>query len=101
MNKCTTLSTTSVDEFGNPKEKQKKTFFTLDSAIIHAKQMNARQDRTQKVVAYKCDTCFRYHVGRNGNIIKDKEKVKIQKSLQIPKVFKILGKIDLSLIPKK
>jgi len=98
MNKCTT---TSIDENGNIVEKKKKPFFTLDSAIVHAKLMNVRQDRVEKVVAYKCDTCFRYHVGRNGNIIKDKEKFKIQKSLEKPKMFKILGKIDLSTIPKK
>lgn len=98
MNKCTTIK---IGEDGIPFEKPKRAFFTLDSAIAHAKLMNTREDRIEKVVAYKCNTCFRYHVGRNGNTIKDKEKVKIQKSLEKPKTFKILGKIDLSTIPKK
>jgi hypothetical protein len=101
MNKCTTKTTVAVDENGNPKEKRKKAFFTLESAIVHAKEMNAREDRTEKVVAYKCSTCHRYHVGRNGNTIKDKEKDKIRKSLDKPKQFKVLGFIDLNNVRKK
>lgn len=98
MFKCTTISTTSVDENGNPKIKKKKAFFTLESAIQHAKQMNARDDRNEKVVAYKCKECHRYHVGRNGNKIKDKEKDKFKKSLEKPLRFKVLGYVDLSKI---
>lgn len=101
MFKCTTKTKVAVDEHGNPKEKPKKAFFTLESAIIHAKEMNAREDRTEKVVAYKCNTCHRYHVGRNGNTIKDKEKEKIRKSLDKPKTFKVLGFIDLNNVRKK
>jgi len=98
MYKC---KTNSVDDLGNHTEKQKKPFRTLDGAIAHAKIMNSLEERTEKVVAYKCKTCHKYHVGRNGNTIKDKDRVKIQKSLERPKSFKIVGKIDLSTIPKK
>jgi len=98
MFKCTTLTTTVLDENGNPKVKKKKAFFTLESAIQHAKLMNAREDRIEKVVAYKCKECHRYHVGRNGSTIKDKEKEKIKKSLEKPLRLKVLGYIDLNKI---
>ena len=96
MFKCTTLTTIALDENGNPKVKKKKTFFTLESAIQHAKLMNVREDRVKKVVAYKCKECHRYHVGRNGSTIKDKEKEKIKKSLEKPLRLKVLGYLDLS-----
>lgn len=98
MNKCTT---TKIDKEGNEVVKNKKQFVTLDSAIKHAKEMNIISTHTEKLVAYKCATCFRYHVGRNGNKIKDKERDKFKKDLEKPMRFKVLGKIDLSTIPKK
>lgn len=98
MNKCTTIK---IDDDGNEVIKNKKQFFTLDSAIRHAKEMNIKSDHTEKLVAYKCTTCFRYHVGRNGNTIKDKERDKFKKDLDKPMRFKVLGKIDLSTISKK
>ena len=36
-----------------------------DKAIEAAKNLNARGNADHKVVAYKCNTCFKYHVGRN------------------------------------
>jgi transposase-like protein len=47
-------------------------------------------DRKFKVVAYKCKSCHKFHVGRNGNTISDKEKEKWK-----PKGFTIIGKINL------
>lgn len=98
MNKCTT---TKIDKEGNEVVKNKLAFVTLDSAIKHAKEMNIKSTQIEKLVAYKCVTCFRYHVGRNGNIIKDKERDQFKKDLEKPMRFKVLGKIDLSMIPKK
>jgi hypothetical protein len=71
------------------------------------------------VVSYKCSVCYKYHIGRNGKEIKDKLKAKLQKEKPFTKTelnemrrrnnklafefatFKVVGKIDLTKIPKK
>ena len=89
MNKCTTIK---IDDDGNEVIKNKKQFFTLDSAIRHAKEINIKRDHTEKLVAYKCSYCHEYHIGRNGKRITPKEKEKYRKELGIE--LKIFGKID-------
>lgn len=98
MYKCTT---TKIDKEGNEVVKNKRQFVTLTSAIMHAKEMNCKKEHKEKVVSYKCTTCHRYHVGRNGSLITDKEREKFKKELEKPIRLKVLGKIDLSTIPKK
>lgn len=71
-------------------DKPKKPFDTLEQAIKHAKSVNSLPDRKFKVVAYKCKSCHKFHVGKNGNTISDKEKEKWK-----PKGFTIIGKINL------
>lgn len=56
-------------------------FDTLDDAISHAKYVNSKEHIIHKVVVYKCTICFKYHVGRNGNILKDKERNKFKKAI--------------------
>jgi len=87
---CTTKFVDRVN--GQLIDKPKRAFDTNEQAISHAKMVNALPDRKFKVVAYKCKTCFKFHVGRNGNNITDKEKDKWNK----PKGFTIVGKIDLN-----
>ena len=48
-----------------PIMKSKIKFDTLDQAISHAKKVNSKDYIINKVVAYKCNVCFKYHVGRN------------------------------------
>lgn len=91
---CDTLIKTDPD--GRKHFKPKRAYNTLDDAIAEAKKLNALSDHTQKLVSYKCTYCWKYHIGRNGKIITEKEKVKYQKEPQVS--FKILGKIDLSKI---
>lgn len=51
--------------------KDKVQYETLDDAISIAKKMNSKlQIGQKKVVGYKCDQCFKYHVGHNGGILK-------------------------------
>jgi hypothetical protein len=50
--------------------------FVFIGEIVYATSVNALPDRKFKVVAYKCKTCYKFHVGRNGNTITDKEKQK-------------------------
>lgn len=74
---CNTLE--RYDENGNPIYKLKKKFDTLDQAIAHAKIVNSNDHVIHKVVAYKCKVCYKYHVGRNGSILKDKQRDKYKK----------------------
>ncbi|MEK6828585.1 MAG: hypothetical protein AABY15_00465 [Nanoarchaeota archaeon] len=115
---CKTL--VRIEQDGTKVFKYKKKFETLDEAIEACKKLNSQPHRISKVVSYKCGSCCKYHVGRNGKQITDKYRNKLQNELHEPtpeeieekKVrirasdiehanFKIVGKIDLSKIPKK
>lgn len=88
----------------------KKQFDTLDKAIAVAKLENAKPEHIHKVVAYKCRICFKYHVGRNGKEITDKQRAKLQKEQTAKTTFnerkfkgavsnlKVVGYVDLSKI---
>lgn len=91
---CTTKYVDRVN--GQLIDKPKKAFDTLEQAISHCKVMNALPERKFKIVSYKCKSCHKFHVGRNGNEISAKEKIKLTK----PKGFTIVGKIDLNNIKK-
>lgn len=84
----------------------KRQFLTQEEAIKHCKYMNSLPDRQSKIAPYKCTTCYKFHVGRNGKQIKEKEKLnkKQLKEFLHPKDykpprfftgFKVVGKIDL------
>lgn len=62
--------------------KPKLKFDTLDLAIEYAKKVNSLDHIIHKVVAYKCTKCYKYHIGRNGKELKDKERIKFKKSNQ-------------------
>lgn len=91
---------------------KKKAYDTLDEAIIQAKIINVSPNVTEKNVPYKCTVCHKYHIGRNGKPITEKYRNKLKEEfkdmawqkkrerLENAK-FKIVGKIDLSKIPKK
>lgn len=61
-------------ENGLPIYKPKISFNTLDDAIKQAKRFNSNDHVIHKVVAYKCKVCFKYHLGRNGKELKDKDR---------------------------
>lgn len=71
---CTTLE--RYDEKMNPVYKPKRAFDTQDEAIEVAKFVNSQDHVIHKVVPYRCKTCKKYHLGRNGKILKDKERQK-------------------------
>jgi hypothetical protein len=62
-NVCTKLLYKQPD--GTEVRIPKHQFDTLDKAIEAAKNLNSRNNRTHKAVAYKCNSCFKYHVGSN------------------------------------
>lgn len=51
-------------------KKDKKKFGSLEDAIIEAKRINALKINIHKVVAYKCNFCFKYHIGKNKTLLK-------------------------------
>lgn len=96
-----------IDESGKWVVKAKRKYDTLELAIQAAKHYNAKPERITKVVAYKCNVCFKYHIGRNGKQLSEKERLKFQKQLGKDKKnkrheklvdVKIVGFIDLSKI---
>jgi predicted CXXCH cytochrome family protein len=76
---CQTLE--RYDENLNPVLKNKKKFDTLDLAIEQAKKINSKDHIIHKVVAYKCSKCHKYHIGRNGKKLKEKERTKFKNTL--------------------
>lgn len=75
-NECQTFS--HIDKDGNKVFKPKKTYHTLDEAIEVCKKLNANSKQISKLVSYKCRTCFKYHIGRNGKTIKEKYRNKLR-----------------------
>ena len=88
---CNTLVRT--DPNGIKVYKEKKPYNTLDEAILAAKKQNAKETTIEKLEAYKCTYCYKYHIGRNGKTVTDKERAKYRQELGIS--VKVLGKINL------
>jgi hypothetical protein len=106
------IKRTHCEKIVDGKVIKKKGYDSLDEAILQAKIINVHPTVTEKNVPYKCTVCHKYHVGRNGKPITEKYKKKLVREFQIMKAqkkieriknatFKIIGKIDLSKIPKK
>lgn len=72
--KCKTFD--RYDKDLNPIYRNKVTYDTQDEAIEVAKHMNSRDHAIHKVVPYYCDECHKYHLGKNGKILKEKDKIK-------------------------
>ena len=115
---CQTLVRTEED--GTKVLRDKKKFESLEDAVAECKKLNVQPHRISKLVSYKCKHCHQYHIGRNGKTIKDKYRDKLAKEIYEPTPeeieerkrrvraseienanFKVVGKIDLSKIPKK
>jgi hypothetical protein len=78
---CETIE--RYDENLNPILKPKIKYNTLDDAIDEAKYVNSKDYIINKVVAYKCSKCFKYHVGRNGKELTSKDRLKFKKSIKL------------------
>lgn len=61
-----------TDRDGGQTKQDKHKYDTLDEAIEAAKEINLSGRNIRKAVAYKCKTCFKYHVGRNNTLITPK-----------------------------
>jgi len=69
-------------EDGKPVYRAKKFYETQDEAIDVAKIINSQDHVIHKVVPYRCKFCNKYHLGRNGKILKDKERQKHKDQLK-------------------
>lgn len=65
----------------------KKTFDTENEAIETARFLNTKQNTTHKIVAYKCDTCGKWHVGNNGKRLFNDVRKKYQEKIKNMKLF--------------
>lgn len=64
-------------------EKEKRSYETNDDAIIAARKMNIREKTIHKLVAYKCPVCGKFHIGRNGKPIRDKDRERYKKNYEL------------------
>jgi hypothetical protein len=71
---CQTLE--RYDKNLQPVYKPKRAFDTQDEAIEVAKYVNSQDHVIHKVVPYRCKVCNKYHLGRNGKELKEKERQK-------------------------
>lgn len=60
-----------IDVNGVHHYKPKKKYLTLDDAIFAAKKVNTKEGLIHKFVAYKCNECFKYHIGKSKTLIKN------------------------------
>jgi len=101
---CDKIVDNKIGGFTKPKKK----FNTMDDAISVAKYENSKPRHTHKVIAYKCKFCHKFHIGRNGKLLKDKERDRLSKETSSKKILKdniwksgiknikVIGYIDLS-----
>ena len=73
---CETFSHIDTDTMGKVM-KPKKAFKTHDAAIKACKELNIRPHNIHKLVSYKCNVCFKYHIGRNGKELTEKYRNKL------------------------
>jgi hypothetical protein len=108
-NECQTIV---IDDDGNEVLKDKVQFKDKIDAMIKSKVVMLNKNVTDTLDVYKCGICNSYHIGRNGEKISDFDRKKYKhdlarlfkkRELERLKNFKpkIVGKIDLSTIPKR
>lgn len=61
-------------------EKEKIAYETDKEAIEKAREMNLRPQTIRKVVAYKCDTCHKWHIGRTSKCLTEKDREHYRKA---------------------
>lgn len=70
--KCTTFS--HIDEDGHIVEKNKICYDTDKEAIEVARRINLKEKTIHKMVAYKCDVCHLWHIGKSRRILTEKDR---------------------------
>lgn len=70
--KCTTFS--HFDEDGNIVEKNKICYDTDKEVIEADRRVNLKEKTIHKTVAYKCDVCHKWHIGKSKRILTEKDR---------------------------
>lgn len=109
---CQTIEKYNPD--GTRNLKYKRSYNTLDEAIMKCKELNSRSSQIRKLVSYKCNICHKYHIGRGKTLLTNEGGKRKNNGIiktDIPKVLyqlegtnttlKIIGKIDLGAVDKK
>jgi hypothetical protein len=71
----------------NGKFVAKKSFETELDAVTMARYLNSRENVIHKMVAYKCSKCDKWHIGSNGVLLSEEDKLKYKKKLEIEKHY--------------
>lgn len=72
---CETFS--HIDINGEKVMKNKQKYDTDKEAIEEARKLNCLPETIHKVVAYKCITCGKWHIGRTSKVLTEKEYIKL------------------------
>lgn len=80
--------TTKRIENGVVVEIEKKAYNTDKEAILKARELNCDPRRIHKLIAYKCDTCHKWHIGRSQTPMTEKERKRYRELMKLEKPFR-------------
>lgn len=75
------------NEFGIKVMKPKKKYATDEEAIKQARWMNTKPETIRKYIAYKCNNCHHWHIGKGDKILTDKERERYKKNIMMDKIM--------------
>lgn len=62
--------------------KPKKSYETEKEALKIARFLNTQENIIHKMIAYKCSTCGKWHIGNNGSELSEEDRILYRKLLQ-------------------
>lgn len=62
--------------------KPKKSYETEKEALKIARFLNTQENIIHKMIAYKCSTCGKWHIGNNGSELTEEDRIHYRKLLQ-------------------
>jgi DNA-directed RNA polymerase subunit RPC12/RpoP len=62
--------------------KPKKSYETEKEALKIARFLNTQENIIHKMIAYKCSTCGKWHIGNNGSELTEEDRIYYRKRLQ-------------------
>ena len=62
--------------------KPKKSYETDKEALKIARFLNTQENIIHKMIAYKCSTCGKWHIGNNGSELTEEDRIHYRKLLQ-------------------
>ncbi len=62
--------------------KPKKSYETEKEALKIARFLNTQENIIHKMIAYRCSTCGKWHIGNNGSELTEEDRIHYRKLLQ-------------------